>query len=64
MHQLTNVEALGSLPICSGYTMVVTLLGKSKPYYKNCGAHNEKSQKAAKYWAQSKKAGGITDELL
>ena len=42
VHQLANVETLGSLPIFSGYTIVETL-GKSKPYYKNCGAHNEKS---------------------
>ena len=44
VHQLANVKALGSLPICSGYTMVETL-GKSKPDYKNCGAHNEKSSR-------------------
>ena len=42
VHQLANVETLGSLAVYSGYTMVETL-GKSKPYYKNCGAHNEKS---------------------
>ena len=52
MHQLTNVEALGSLSICSGYTLVETL-GKSKPYYKNHGAHNEKSQKSAEFRTQS-----------
>ena len=44
VHQLANVKALESLPICSSYTMVETL-GKSKPYYKNCGADNEKSPK-------------------
>ena len=47
------MEALESLPICSSYTIIETL-GKSKPYYKNCGAHNEKSP----FWAQSDKAGG------
>ena len=41
--RLANLEALGCLTICSSYTIMVETLGKSKPYYKNCGAHNEKS---------------------
>ena len=44
VHQLVNAEALGSLPICSGCTLVETL-GEFKPYYKNCGDHNEEPAK-------------------
>ena len=57
------VEALESLPICSSYTMFETL-GKSKPYYKNCGAHTKKHQKSAEFWAQFDEAGGFADELV